>query len=49
MLTYEKKNAEFTQSNSTPVGSPCKVSCGRPCRRALPRFDLSKTKPRIYQ
>lgn len=43
VLTYEKKKAEFTQSKSVPVGSPLSASCGNPWRRALPRFERSRT------
>ena len=42
-LTYERKKAEFTQSKSFPVGSPPRTSFGSPCRRALPKFDRSKS------
>ncbi len=41
--TYEKKNAELTQSKRTPVGSPWRMSLGKPCKRALPRFVLSRS------
>ena len=41
--TYEKKNAELTQSNSFPVGSPPSTSSGSPCSRAFPRFVRSRS------
>ena len=33
----------MTQLKRIPVGSPCRTSWGRPCKRALPRFVLSKS------
>lgn len=41
--TYEKKKPELIQSNKFPVGSPPKMSSGKPCSLALPKSDLSRT------
>lgn len=47
-LTYEMKNAEFTQSKRTPVGSLfLPRTSGKPISRALPRLERSRSNERL--